>query len=131
MNVRKYVFIVLCLTSSVAYSMSSQPRQIEVDAVRCELDLVSQAILIRKGKEENVARGYWPADVTVSFLSLHKVIEDANKNDSRYINNPRYAVSLIGRFEQIDMVGRWWIRRDTTGTYLKDELVALGVNVPS
>lgn len=115
-----FVMIIFCLISNVAYSMS------------IDLDEASKAKLIEQVKAENVKRGYWPSDVAVRLEQFYKMT-DNNGSDTRYF------VRAVGSYDGCAQVksGSGAIMlyparlgRGTEGSFRKEELESLGVQLP-
>lgn len=116
-----FLITVFCCISNIICSMDS--RLINVDAQVVNLDPVSKARLVECSKAEilDKRKGYWPEDVVVTLKQFYLV-----KDKYEHTENPRYAVSLIGRYLENGQP----TRRDTTGAYFKNELNSFGVNLP-
>lgn len=116
-----FKILVFCLIINDICSMNAS--SITVDALPITLDPASAARLVEYSKQEILEKrkNYWPANVDVTLGQVYLV-----KDRYEHTGNPRYAVSLIGRYSERGQS----IRRDTTGTYFKQELLALNVHLP-
>lgn len=110
-----------CLISNDICSMNVP--SITVDALPITLDQASADRLVECAKAEILEqrKHYWPDNVVVTLKQVYLV-----KDQYEHTGNPRYAVSLIGRYSERGQS----MRRDTTGTYFKEWLVALNVHLP-
>lgn len=115
MKNRFFNLIIFCLISNIVYSMS------------IDLDEASKAKLIEQVKAENVRRGYWPDDVTVRLERFYK------KSDTEFF------VRAVGSYNghvlvEYDSGNKLLLPtrlgKATEGSYRKEELQSLGVQLP-
>lgn len=116
-----FLMMIFCLLSNVAYSMS------------IDLDDASRAKLIEQVKAENVKRGYWPSYVAVRLEQFYKM---TNNNGS----DTRYSVRAVGSYDgyaQVKSVSGATVLyparlgKGTEGSFRKEELESLGVQLPA
>ncbi len=114
-----FLMIIFCLISNVTCPMS------------IDLDDASKAKLIEQVKAENVKRGYWPSDVAVRLEQFYKMTN--NGSDTRYFVR---AVGSYDGYVHIEsgsgatMLYRARLGKGTEGSFRKEELESLGVELP-
>jgi len=115
-----FLMIIFCLISHVSYPML------------IDLDEASKVKLIEQVKAENVDRMYWPSNVVVRLEQFYKM-PDTNGSDTRYFVR---AVGSYDRHVEVKLssgdtiLRRARIGKGTEGSFCKEELESLGIQLP-
>jgi hypothetical protein len=128
MKNRFFNMIIFCLISSVAYPMSINLDKTSVAyPMSIGLDETSRAKLIKKIKQENVERKYWPDDVTVRLEKFYK------KSDTEYFVRAVGSYNgyvLVEYDSENKLLLPTRLGKGTEGCFSKEELRSLGVRLP-
>ncbi len=123
---KKLFAAIFCLISNVACSMEKN-----FDAIEINLDTASREQLLKLSVKSILKRNpdYCAKNIEVELTGFY-LLKDQFQNTE----NPRYVVSLIGYYKNLDInKGRavlHTIPKNITAIYWKHEFDALGFNVP-